>query len=243
MIVKNTQRETWGILGGMGPLASAEFLKTVYEHNTHAAEQETPRVVLLSDPTMPDRTEALLNGRQELLLQRFTEGLNQLVSMRVSRIVVCCVTIHPLLRQLPPWLREKIVSLVDLVFANLLQNGRKHLLICTEGTRKMRVFQNHHLWAEAAGHIVLPDDEDQALIHQMIYSVKLNQRDMGRIRFLESLLEKYGVSSYIAGCTELHIVAKEHELAIGKSRQTFCVDPLTDVAAMMSHDLAMAGVC
>ena len=42
-----------GILGGMGPLASAEFLKTLYECFPYEREQDAPVCLLVSDPTFP----------------------------------------------------------------------------------------------------------------------------------------------------------------------------------------------
>ena len=48
--------ESLGILGGMGPLTSAEFLKTIYEVNISGPEQDAPACVLYSDPSVPDRT-------------------------------------------------------------------------------------------------------------------------------------------------------------------------------------------
>ena len=49
-------RTILGILGGMGPLASAEFVRSVYELNVQTKEQASPVCVLYSDPTIPDRT-------------------------------------------------------------------------------------------------------------------------------------------------------------------------------------------
>src|SRR5689334_6778827 len=59
------EREVWGVLGGLGPLASAEFLATIYEHADASEEQRLPAVLLFSDPAIPDRTEALLCGRED----------------------------------------------------------------------------------------------------------------------------------------------------------------------------------
>ena len=53
-----------GILGGMGPLASAEFLKTIYEYGTRDLEQRSPACILYSDPTFPDRTQTIVNGEE-----------------------------------------------------------------------------------------------------------------------------------------------------------------------------------
>ncbi|HEY0783486.1 MAG TPA: aspartate/glutamate racemase family protein, partial [Thermoanaerobaculia bacterium] len=61
-----------GILGGMGPLASAEFVHTLYRLHLNGPEQGAPACVLLSDPSFPDRTEAILRGESEDLTARLT---------------------------------------------------------------------------------------------------------------------------------------------------------------------------
>lgn len=58
MPVGEAGRDPLGVLGGMGPLASAEFLKTIYECSVAGGEQRSPSVIMYSDPTFPDRTEA-----------------------------------------------------------------------------------------------------------------------------------------------------------------------------------------
>ena len=227
-------REIWGILGGMGPLASATFVQTIYEETITEPEQNSPTVILLSNPAIPDRTECLLNGREDVLLEAFSANVGQLVSLGATKIIVACFTIHPLIPKLPESWQKKIISLVDLALDSVLQSKRRHLLVCTVGTRKMELFQRHPLWQRAKNQIVLPGDDDQALIHKMIYEVKNNLEDSRHLDFMEGLLAKYGVDSYLAGCTEIHILAKQHERARGRDRREFCIDPLTAIVSLMS---------
>jgi aspartate racemase len=232
--------EVWGVLGGMGPLASAEFLKTIYEENAPEVEQEAPIVYLLSDPTIPDRTKGLLNGGESALLSHFSARVEQLISLGVTRIVVCCVTIHPLIHRLPaPW-QQKIISLLDIVFAEVLSARRRHLLMCTEGTRKMDLFRKHDSWEKAEDYILLPTEEDQALIHRMIYEIKGGRQSVEHVQFVEELLHKYGVDSYIAGCTEIHMLTKFQERINGRDRRKFSIDPLTIMASRMARRINAA---
>ena len=233
------EREIWGILGGMGPLASAEFLNSVYGERVNGPEQEAPTVILLSDPTMPDRTSCLLDGRQDVLLERFAGGIESLISMGATRIVVCCVTIHSLIPLLPSTWQAKIVSLLELTLLSVLQSPSKHLLFCTTGTRKLRVFQQHPLWPQAQNRIVLPDDEDQRLVHNLLYEIKGRQEVRFCIPVVENLMKKYRVSSYVAGCTEMHILAKAHEQFRGRDRREFCIDPLTEILPMIQQHAAL----
>ena len=232
------QNEIWGVLGGMGPLASAEFLSTIYEETAGRPEQQCPIVYLISDPTIPDRTKCLLDRTEHLLLEYFTSGMNKLESMGATRIVVCCVTIHPLISCLAAHLREKTISLVDLILDSVLQDGKKHLLFCTEGTRRMGILQNHPAWKEAASRIVLPSDADQAAIHSMIYEAKMNQRSVRHLQLVEDLMQKYGVNSFIAGCTEMHMIARQKARASGRHHREFCIDPLLGVVSIMTQQFS-----
>src|SRR5262245_2307386 len=134
------KREILGVVGGMGPLASAEFVKTIYEQSLGGREQDSPIVLMNSDPTFPDRTQSLLAGEYEPLFGKLIEALNRLRELGASRIVICCVTIHCLLPKLPAELRRLIVSLIDVIFWQVAQDRKKHLLISTIGARKLGIY-------------------------------------------------------------------------------------------------------
>src|SRR5947209_1078897 len=95
-----TMNQSLGILGGMGPLASAELLQSIYQFNLKGAEQNSQVCVLYSDPSMPDRTQAILDGSDDVMLERLTEALEKLCGLSVCKIVITCVTSHHLLSRL-----------------------------------------------------------------------------------------------------------------------------------------------
>lgn len=225
------KREMLGVLGGMGPLASAEFLKTIYENNILGQrEQQSPKVIVYSDPTFPDRTEALLRGDYEILLDNLIAALYQLCELDVSKIVICCITSHYLLPKLPDELRDRVISLVDIIFKKILERQQKHLLICSTGTRKLEIFQNHILWQFAQDYIILPSEQDQNLIHQMIYYLKVNGEYQKCIPILETLKAKYNVQRMIAGCTEIHLLNKYFKTVTSRQKENDFLDPLTIIA-------------
>jgi aspartate racemase len=223
------QEDLLGILGGLGPLASAEFLKTIYERMPATVEQQWPRVVLFSDPTFPDRTDTLLGGFDDLLLTPLVEALRQLERLGANRIVICCVTLHHLLPQVPASLRSRIWSLIDVVFAQVIESKQRHLLLCSTGTRQLGIFQLHPQWSAAQDLVVLPDDDDQQLIHGLIYQIKKNDDVCRLIPIIDTLLSKYGVNSFIAGCTEMHLLAK-------RFRERGCIDPLSVIAREVTKE-------
>lgn len=223
------KRETIGILGGMGPLASAEFVKTIYEYGCGEREQDLPIVLMDSDPTFPDRTQSLLAGDYELLLSRLNESLNRLREFGASRIVICCVTIHYLLPKLMPELRRSVISLLDVIFALVAKDPKQHLMVCTTGSRRLQIYEQHESWRLVKDRIIMPDETDQTLIHDAIYRIKGNNDISQMILLLESLLSKYDTDSLIAGCTEVHLLAK-HLASSGSERGISCLDPLLAIA-------------
>jgi aspartate racemase len=226
-----------GVLGGMGPLASAEFLKTIYESSIRGREQLSPKVILYSDPSVPDRTESFLEGQYDSVLEPIEEALNNLVELGASKIVICCVTSHMLMRRLPSHLREKIISLPDIIFDALQESETKHLLLCSLGSRKSRVFENHPRWEEMKESIVLPSDVDQSRIHyEIIYQIKRNRPVQELVPLVRTILRSYGVQSFIAGCTELHLLAKHEGSNADGSEQLKCIDPLGIIAASASQN-------
>ena len=225
-----------GIVGGMGPLASAEFVRTIYDYSlADRVEQGAPVISLYSDPTVPDRTEALLNGEDAAVFRQFTEALHYLTATGATKIVVCCMTIHYLLPKLPPALSSNIVSLLDVIYDNLPKRGR-HLVLCSSGTRKLRLFEGHDRWEEFKDFLIFPDEHDQRLLHEeIIFPLKRNPNMPSLISTLESMLERYEVDCFIAGCSEIHIIAK-HLTAPANGHKVYgCIDPLDILARELTE--------
>ncbi len=218
-----------GVVGGLGPLVSAEFLKTIYEEGIHEREQNSPRVLVYSDPTFPDRTSAFLAGDEEPIKRQLAEVLGKLRDQGASRIVICCVTMHHVLPRMPEDLRSLVVSLIDVAAEAVSRSTERHLLLCSTGTRRLGLFERHPRWNAIRDRVALPSDEDQDTVHRMIYALKVNESIDTVAPALDSLLRKYGVRSFIAGCTEMHFFAKRHVRQGGR-----CIDPLLLIARGLS---------
>ncbi len=228
-------REVLGVLGGLGPLASAEFMRTIYECSLGEYEQNSPNVVLLSDPAFPDRTTAILNGEEHVLIAPLTDSLQKLVDLGAGKIVICCMTIHAVLHWAPAPLRNRVVSLLDVIFDHVAANGGRHLIACTKGTRQMGLFENHTRWDATKDHFILPDDHDLDTIHRMIYRLKSNSPPATEAPVLEEILEKYSTKSFVSGCTEIHLLVKHYMSPAAASAGYGFVDPLVIIARQVAE--------
>lgn len=230
-----------GIVGGMGPLASAEFLRTIYRLHLGEPEQGSPACILDSDPTFPDRTMAIREGRTEVLAERLERSVADLVALGASRVVIACVTVHCVLASLPEPLRRKVASLIDLTVDEILVSGEgPFLLLATSGTRAARIFESHERWPSVAERVLALDEPDQERLHEWIYRLKTGEPGEPCLDWIGSLRERYGAAGLVFGCTELHLL---HACiaARGDAGCGIIVDPLwaaaRDLPKLLHHPI------
>ena len=194
------------------------------------ANRMAPVVLMYSDPAFPDRTEAFLRGETQPLLTKLIEALELLCSMGATQLVICCMTIHYLLPQVPGALRERIISLTDVIFSSVESLKKKHLVISSRGTIKLKLLQQHPRWEHARNYFVFPSEAEQRQMHDLIYEVKLNRNLCEARLFIETLLARHGVDSFIAACSEIHLLAKQFAPSSPQQRGYGCIDPLAIIA-------------
>src|SRR5689334_25385717 len=88
-----TEGRVLGVLGGMGPLASAQFMVRLTLLTPAAQDQEHIPTVLWSDPRVPPRTAARLEGGADPL-PALLRGLPGVEAAGCGAIAVPCNTSH-----------------------------------------------------------------------------------------------------------------------------------------------------
>lgn len=221
-----TQRPVLGILGGMGPLSSAEFLCTLYECATDGrAEQDMPVALLLSDPTFPLRTAA--SGRE--MRDRVEDGLQRLIACGCEDIVLCCFTAHHVVPELPPAITSRLHSLLDATLAELQDATGPCLVLCSTATRQLGLLEAHAGWPAVRARCRFPDDADQERVAGMILEVKSRGASGALVAELDQLIARYRTGDAVIACTELHMLNRAFEkqrLATAYRRR----DPLYSLA-------------
>src|SRR5580693_7157836 len=82
-----------GVLGGMGPLASAQFMLRLTLLTPASRDQEHVPAVLWSDPRVPDRTAGKLGGGADPL-PWLLRGVRGLRAAGCGAIAIPCNTAH-----------------------------------------------------------------------------------------------------------------------------------------------------
>ena len=82
-----------GVLGGMGPLATVDFMHKLVQDMPAARDQEHVPVVVWNVPQVPDRQNFLAGGKVSPL-PAMLEGVERLVAAGATRLVIPCNTAH-----------------------------------------------------------------------------------------------------------------------------------------------------
>ncbi|HEU0055444.1 MAG TPA: aspartate/glutamate racemase family protein [Longimicrobium sp.] len=227
--MKSLRGEVLGIVGGLGPLASAEFVRTVYRCATWEREQDAPRVLMDSNPAFPDRTSAFLAGEEHTVSPMLEEVLNSLLERGATQLVICCMTAHHLLPRLPAELRRAIVSVPEVIVGQLRRARGRYLMLCTRGTRYVSLFEREPGWEEVADRVIFPEAADQDLVHDdLIYQIKRMADPASLVPTVRSLLARYEADGFIVGCSEIHLLAN---VLHGGAEHPECIDPFLTIAS------------
>jgi len=157
----------------MGPAAGAEFLRLLARDAPAKRDQDHPRVIMLSDPSIPDRTEAIL-GQGEDPTPQLRSCLNRLVDWGADVLAVPCNTAHLFIDRFRGELRAPFIHIVEAtVEAAAIKSPDGAWLLSTSGTRRSGLYAQY---AKKAGYRFLdPPDEEQELIQQCVLQVKAGE--------------------------------------------------------------------
>ena len=83
-----------GVIGGLGPLATAYFYELVIKMTDAASDQEHIGVLIYSKPSIPDRTAYILGDSRNNPLYPLIEAGQRLAGMGADYIAIPCITAH-----------------------------------------------------------------------------------------------------------------------------------------------------
>jgi aspartate racemase len=211
------ERPPVGVIGGVGPLATAYFLQLVVSLTDAERDQDHLDMVVLNHATIPDRTAFVLGRSDADPGPVLARDARRLEAFGVSFLVMPCNTAHYFTQQVVDAVRVPFVSIVDTTVAAARErvDGLTTVgLLATAGTAASGVYQD--AFAAHGVETLVPDDADQALVSRIIYEqVKAGRPvDLATFRAVAARLVERGASVVILGCTELSVVAVDHGLLV-----------------------------
>lgn len=218
-----------GIIGGMGPMASAVFYDMISSKTDASCDQENLNLILLSHAGMPDRTRVILSKDEAQIEEVRSKLLADAIFLQnagCTAIAVTCNTAH--------YFVNMIEGELDIPFIHLIREtaeavasefgARKVAVLATDGTIETRLYQDE---LSKRGVIAFtPKAEVQALVMHEIYEcIKSGKPADEEIwQKIEEYVKAEGCEAAVLACTELSVVRKE--LSLG----SFYFDPMDIMA-------------
>lgn len=208
--------KTLGVIGGLGPMASAYFLQLLTQMSDAQTDQEHMEILMYSKPAIPDRTKYIIGESEENPAPDMIMAGKKLKEMGADILAIPCITAHYFHKELEDEIGLPIIHAVEetvscLEEKQLTQAG----ILATDGTIRSGLFQKA---LEQRGiRPVLPETESQKKVMEIIYQ----QIKTGKSVDLESF---YGISEEMSGqgaqvillaCTELSLIKRDHDLPTG----------------------------
>lgn len=207
------EKKIIGIIGGMGPLATADLFEKITLHTRAQRDQDHLRILIDSNTNIPDRTAALLHGGQDPTPQ-LTASAALLERMGAQVLIMPCNTAHNYYDAVAGAVHIPVLHMIRLTAQALQTRGVAAAgLLATDGTVETGIYQR--TFAGTGIDLLTPEPEGQRAIMDMIYrGVKagdLRYDASAARRAMDSLLRR-GAQTLILGCTELPLAAKLYQL-------------------------------
>ena len=189
-----------GVLGGMGPLASAEFMRQLTLLTPAERDQDHVPAVLWSDPRVPDRTLARLAGGEDPL-PALLRGLRGLTDAGCGVVAIPCNTAHGWYDEMQAACPLPILHIVEAARVELMDIPGPVGVLGTAATLEMGLYQGG-LGREC----LLPDAATMArLVTPSIALVKANRVAEAYAPLAEAArgLRARGAEAVVLGCTEI----------------------------------------
>lgn len=201
-------KKTIGIIGGYGPLASSLFVHNLYKKLSQHVENEQQYIKCIAyyDSDIPDRTESIKNNSLDELRTRVKEIFTFLQQSGCSEIIILCFTYHYIIYKFPDPIFRHTIDLVDAAVNLIWSEKKKVLILSSSGSTQINLLSHHYDFDKISKFIVFPTQEDQQLVHEMLYDLKLNTNCKHIIETIARLMKKYNTPGWVSGCTDLYLI-------------------------------------
>lgn len=225
-----------GVVGGVGPAATADFVAKIVRNTAAGRDQEHVKLVVEQNPQIPDRTEHLIGDGADPTIALYST-CKKLEAADADIIAIPCNTAHAFVDRIQPYLSIPVVNMLDATVEHIRRHhpGRRRVgLLATSGTVRSGVY--HDAATKADLELLVPDDEHQALVMSAIYGPKgakagFTQGEcVAELRRALASLARRGAEVIVLGCTELPLLVQEDDAYAVEGRTVVVLDP-TEILA------------
>lgn len=205
-----------GIIGGLGPMATAYFLELITQMSDAITDQEHMEIYVISKPSIPDRTNYILGRSSQSPVVEMSAAGAELKSLGAELLAMPCVTGHYFYQEVERNVGLPMINAVKETVDYLWDRNIKRAgILATEGTIKSGLFQC--LMEEKKMKCIVPDEAEQKKLMAIIYKdLKAGKRvHLDNFEIIAKKLRQQGAEVILLACTELSLLKRDYQLGKG----------------------------
>jgi aspartate racemase len=207
-----------GVLGGLGPAATADFFSKVVMATPAAADQDHLHIIIDNNPKVPNRNEAVA-GTGVSPAPVLAEMASRLETAGADFLVMVCNAAHAF--------QDAITDAVSVPFVSIIEEtsdavktqvpaGAKVGVLASSGCLGTDLYQD--ALAARGLHALVPEAATKDAFMRLLYRIKAGDDDVRAVRVdMCQLAEHFidqGAQAIIAGCTEVPLVLSSNDLSV-----------------------------
>ena len=201
--------KTLGVIGGVGPLATAYFMELLVRITEAHRDQEHIDAIIYSRPSIPDRTSYILKKSNDSPVKMMADIGKKLKEQGASFIAIPCITAHSFYAELSEEIDLPIINALEEIALYLKDSNIKRAgVLATDGTLYSKSLQRT---LEAHGiKAILPSEMSQSYVMDIIYeNIKAGESiDMDKFNHIKEDMDSKAAEVIILGCTELSLLKR-----------------------------------
>lgn len=202
-----------GIIGGVGPMATAYFLQLLTQMSDADTDQKHMEIYMISKPSIPDRTDYILGaGGKSPIIEMAAVG-KQLKLLGAELLAIPCITGHYFHRELEYRTGLPIINAVNETVNYLRERKISRVgIMATDGTIKSGLFQD--IMDEYGMESMIPEQEGQKAVMDIIYkNIKAGKpANLETFRQVSKQLRERGAEVILLACTELSVLKRDCQI-------------------------------
>lgn len=210
-----------GVLGGMGPLATIDFVHKMLKCTPATVDQDHVPVVVSSIPQVPDRTAAFRGEGDSPVAAMLASG-RRLVAAGAGLVVMPCNTAHLWFDEIREVIGLPMLHLVDAAIEDVLALGGhapRIGLLATDATLASGLYVNRSslLGTSGAVHWLMPTAGEMVeWVAPGIAAVKADDLARGTALLMAAAqaLKQRGATALMLGCTEIPLVLDTNNVGL-----------------------------
>lgn len=202
-----------GIIGGMGPEATAEIFHRIITKTKAGKDQEHMRICILNKTRIPDRTKYILEN-EENPLSELNLAIKQLLRLKTKSFIIACNTAHYFASELRYNSRKiAFYSIVTETSQYIKKNFSDYnvCVLATKGTVKAKIYSRE--LDELGINQVFLNEAEQEKIMDVIKMTKAGLSKQESLNVLQAVIEKVVKEKnkclFVLACTELSLYKAE----------------------------------